>query len=100
LAASRCIVAEPVRNALPRPLLPGEHLLEFHTAEECVARCGDVLASAGLQRRLRDAAWEYWREEGRPEVRVAWCLARAQERPIMSPERHAADTRPLRPPAR
>jgi len=87
LAASRCVVAEPLRNALPRPLLPGKHLLEFRTVEECVARCGDVLASPDLQRRLREAAWEYWREEGRPEVRVAWCLARVQKRPPAAAER-------------
>jgi len=76
LAASRCIVAEPVRNALPRPLVPGEQLLEFSTPAECVARCVAVLDSAELQARLRRAAWEYWTAEGRPEERVERCLAR------------------------
>ncbi|HUM10161.1 MAG TPA: glycosyltransferase [Myxococcaceae bacterium] len=77
LAASRCVVGEPVRNALPRPLVPGEHLLEFQTPEECVARCAAALESRDTQERLRRAAWEYWRSEGRPEVRVERCLARA-----------------------
>ncbi|HEY1907065.1 MAG TPA: glycosyltransferase [Myxococcaceae bacterium] len=80
LAASRCIVAEPVRNALPRPLVPGEHLLEFSSAEECAARCATVLDSPELQRRLRQAAWKYWTAEGRPEERVERCLARLLER--------------------
>jgi len=80
LAASRCIVAEPIRNALPRPLVPGEHLLEFSSAEDCVARCTAVLDSPELQRRLRQAAWEYWIAEGRPEERVERCLARLVER--------------------
>lgn len=75
LAASRCVVAEPVRNVLPRPLVPGEHLLEFRSPEECVARCDALLASRELQGRLRRAAWAYWQEEGRPEVRVERCLA-------------------------
>jgi hypothetical protein len=77
LAASRCLVAEPVRNALPRPLVAGEHLLEFRSPEECLARCAAVLASHELQGRLRRAAWAYWQEEGRPEVRVERCLAQA-----------------------
>jgi hypothetical protein len=77
LAASRCIVSEPVRNALPRPLVPGRHLLEFSTPEECVARCAEVLESRNLQDSLRGAAWEYWQSEGRPEVRVERCLERA-----------------------
>ena len=76
LAASRCVVAEPVRNSLPRPLVPGEHLLEFRSAEECVARCAAILGSRELQQQLRHAAWEYWQAEGRPEVRIATCLAR------------------------
>ena len=80
LAASRCIVAEPVRNALPRPLVPGEHLLEFSSAEECVARCVAVLDAPELQARLRQAAWEYWTAEGHPEERVERCLARLVER--------------------
>ena len=78
LAASRCVVAEPVRNALPRPLVPGEHLLEFRSPEECVARCAAILESRELQGRLRRGAWEYWRDQGRPEVRVERCLARVQ----------------------
>jgi len=77
LAASRCVVAEPVRNVLPRPLVPGEHLLEFRNAEECVARCAEVLESRALQQRLRQAAWGYWQAEARPEVLIARCLARA-----------------------
>jgi len=76
LAASRCVVAEPVRNALPRPLVPGRDLVEFHTPEECVARCDEVLGSRELQDRLRRGAWEYWRSEGRPDVRMERCLDR------------------------
>jgi hypothetical protein len=76
LAASRCVVAEPVRNALPQPLVPGEHFLEFRTPAECVERCAAVLASPELRDRLRRRAWDYWRAEGRPEVRIERCLAR------------------------
>lgn len=77
LAASKCVVSEPLRNALPAPLVAGEHYLEFRTAEECVEQCSRLLEDANLAKELRRAAWDYYRREVKPAAHVEGVLLRA-----------------------
>ena len=77
LAASKCIVSEPLRNSLPTPFVAGEHYLEFKTSEECVERCARVLKDASLAKDLRRAAWDYYQREVKPAAHLEGVLRRA-----------------------
>ncbi len=44
LAASMCVVSDPLRNELPQPLTAGRHYLEFRGHDECVAQCDRLLS--------------------------------------------------------
>lgn len=75
LAASQCIVAEPLRNELPAPLKEGEHLLTFRTAAECVAACARLLADPDLAARMRRANHAYYAAEVAPAAHLWRVLA-------------------------
>jgi hypothetical protein len=74
LASSKCIVAEPLRNALPVPLVPGKHLLTFESPQGCVEQCVRLLEDRHLRDQLRCEAFRYWCDHGRPERVVATAL--------------------------
>lgn len=57
LAASKCIVSDPIRNVLPAPL---DHILEYRSPEECVAHCATLLSDPGARAAQREASWEYY----------------------------------------
>jgi hypothetical protein len=77
LAASMCVVAEPPRNILPRPLRDGQEFVAFSSADACVSACKSVLADAGLQLRLRRTAYDYYLREVSPEPHLFASLRRA-----------------------
>lgn len=77
LAASKCIVAEPLDNELPADLIPGAHFLEFNTADECVEQCSRLLEDSELAARMRRRNWDYYATEVAPEVHMANLLERA-----------------------
>lgn len=77
LAASKCIVSEPLRNTLPEPLVAGEHYVEFGSPEECVEQCARLLEDKELAVGLRRRAWEYYRREVEPAAHLESVLRRA-----------------------
>lgn len=79
VAASRCIVTEPLRYATPRPLEHGVHLREFTTPQECVAHCRELLDDAKAAAAMRQANALYYADHLRPDRLMASCLERALE---------------------
>jgi hypothetical protein len=76
LAASQCIVAEPPRNELPVPLVPGKHFLSFGNAEDCVAACQRLLDDPELAAEMRRANHDYYRNEVEPSAHTRRVLER------------------------
>jgi hypothetical protein len=74
LAASKCIVTDPLSHELPRPLAAGRHYLLFGEPEECVERCAEVLRDRGLASALRHAAYKYYQENVEPAAHLRHCL--------------------------
>lgn len=70
LAASQCIVAEPIRNVTPRPLQEGVHYLGFETPEDCVEACTALLDDPDRATRMREENHRYYREEVAPAAMV------------------------------
>ncbi len=66
LAASRCIVSEPLEQELPTPLETGRHLLEFVTPESCVEACARLLEDPEFAEEMRVANSTYYSEEVQP----------------------------------
>lgn len=77
LAASMCIVTEPLRNRLPVPLVAGRHYLEFGTPEECVERCAELLRDSARAAAMRNDSWSYYRSHVAPVAHVAAILGQA-----------------------
>ena len=71
LAASQCIVAEPLTTELPVPLIPGKHYLPFNTPGECIDACHQLLRDPALAERMRRANHEYYVEHVEPSARMA-----------------------------
>jgi len=74
LAGSKCIVSEPVRNALPDGLEEGRELVWFRGVDECLERCEELLRRPERARELRHNAWKYYQEHVAPAAHVRKCL--------------------------
>lgn len=74
LAASRCIVSEPLRYVLPVPPVEGEHYLVFDSAEQCIAACHRYLDEPDFARGVRERSFAYYEREVRPESIMGRCL--------------------------
>jgi hypothetical protein len=81
LAASKCIVSEPLRNQLPVPLEPNKHYLEFSTPEECIVACRRLLSDPQLTSHMRQANYSYYMAQVRPSAHILNCLERALNEP-------------------
>lgn len=79
LAASRCIVGHMPRTILPAPLVEGEHLLSFTSAEECVARCEELLSRPADAEAMRQANWRYYGAQVEPAAHLLSILDRSFE---------------------
>ena len=77
LAASKCIVSEPLRNALPYPLVASRNYLEFQTVDECVTLCDRLLSDPKEAREMRHQNHDYYRQHVRPAEHMLNCLERA-----------------------
>lgn len=77
LAASVCIVSEPLRNELPHPLVAGEHYHEFRSHDECIARCERLLSNPAEAREMRRHSAAYYRRWVAPAEHMLDCLDRA-----------------------
>lgn len=74
LAASRCIVTEPLLNELPRPLECGKNFLAFRTPQECVAACKSIINDSVLSKSMRHQNWQYYMNEVHPAALIWNCL--------------------------
>ncbi len=75
-AASQCLVSVPLRDALPAPLEPGRHYLEFDTPDACVTACERLLADPALAASMRRANFDYYRREIEPAAHLRRLLDR------------------------
>ena len=53
LAASMCIVSDPMLNQLPEPLAAGEHYLQFSNLDQCLVQCDRLLSRPDEAREMR-----------------------------------------------
>jgi hypothetical protein len=77
LAASQCIVSEPLRNELAPPLVEGTHFLEFGTADECVEQCRALLDDPERAHAMRRANYACYLSEVEPSAHLMRCLERS-----------------------
>jgi hypothetical protein len=77
LAASRCIVTEPLKYQLPVSLIEGTNYLSFRTPDECVRACERLLASPQLANQMRYENHKYYLNEVEPAALVHKCLTTA-----------------------
>jgi hypothetical protein len=77
LAASRCVVTEPLRCRLPVQLKEGSNYLTFRTPDECVEACERLLADPQSANRMRHENYRYYRNEVEPSALVQKCLTTA-----------------------
>ena len=57
LAASKCIVTDPIFYDLPSPLT---HIPVYTSPEACIAHCQELLSKPSLMREQRHASWDYY----------------------------------------
>ena len=74
LASSKCIISEPIDNALPGPT---EYLSVYRSTEECIALCDRLLTSPKTVQEGRKAAWAYYKGYARPDTSIAHLIATA-----------------------
>jgi hypothetical protein len=76
LAASKCIVSEPIANRLDEPI---SHLKTYTSADECLSACDFFLSNPREAQEARRASWEYYLRNVRPKVHIASLLSRARQ---------------------
>lgn len=74
LAASRCVITEPILNALPEPLIEGKNILTFQTPEECAEACTQLLEDHDRIEEMRQTNYEYYMRSIRPVAIISRCL--------------------------
>ncbi len=67
MAASRCIVSEPMTYETPEPVLEGKHYLGFTTPDECVAACERLFDAPDFAAGMRKNNFDYYCEFVRPD---------------------------------
>ncbi len=67
MAASRCIVSEPVKYRIPVALEERKHYLPISTSEECVWACQELLDNTELANRMREDNFRYYQNHVRPD---------------------------------
>jgi hypothetical protein len=80
MAASRCIVSEPMHYTIPVPLVEGRNYLAFRSPEDCVAACERLLSDPAAANTMRGENDAYYRAHIRPDRLMARCLQTALER--------------------
>lgn len=86
LAASRAIVTEPLRYAVPESL--DGTVAVFDGFQQCVDRCVELLDSADRRAEMQVAAHDYWRHFVRPDQ----LLLRRLREEFGGPDVHGAHT--------
>jgi hypothetical protein len=75
IAASKCIVSEPIDNLLPAPL---DHISVYRSVSECLEACDHLLSDASLAQFQRQQSWKYYEAHVAPRAHMASLLARAR----------------------
>ncbi len=79
MAASRCIVSEPLLHTAMVPVEADVHYLSAVSPDDCVAACDRLLRDAVLAEDMRRANARYYADHLRPDRLVQQCLSRAME---------------------
>jgi len=77
LAASRCIISEPLGYEVPAPPDRYRNYIPFNTPQECVEACEFLLRNQRLASEMRWNNWEYYQKHVKPSALIANCLKRA-----------------------
>jgi hypothetical protein len=75
LAASKCIVSEPIDNELPAPL---DHISVYRSESECMEACDRLLSDPSLAAFHRLQSWNYYETYVMPRAHIANLLVRAR----------------------
>ena len=79
LAASRCIVGHRPTAVLPAPFVDGANFLAFETADQCIARCEELLSRPRDAEAMRLANSSYYRSNVEPSAHLLAVLQRSFE---------------------
>jgi len=77
MAANMCVVGEPIRNVLPRPLETGRDVLTLTTPDECVEACVRILEDPQLRMAMRARTRAYFEFAIEPGANLLNTLERA-----------------------
>lgn len=75
LAASKCIVSEPIENDLTAPL---NHISTYHSESECLEACNRLLSDESLAKYQRQQSWNYYQTYVSPQVHMAGLIERSR----------------------
>lgn len=81
LAASKCIVTEPMQNAPAVPLTQGVNYLTFEEVQECLSRCDALLSNVKVATDMRHANWEHYQRYLRFDRRILLLANQARDVP-------------------
>lgn len=79
LAASKCILTEPLEYELPVSLKEGQNYLLFKTPGECVKMCKKILDNQRLANEMRYNNYKYYLSEVKPSALLNKCLETSLE---------------------
>lgn len=79
LAASRCIVSEPLQYETPFDVVRGTHYLAFSSPDDCVAACDHLLRDSQFASAMRHSNHELFIREVEPTAMMRNVLRRAFE---------------------
>ena len=77
IAASRCIITEPLKYELPTPLKEQVNIITFNNPEECIKACENILQDPNLAKTMRKNNENYYNNELKPSILISKCLDRA-----------------------
>jgi len=75
LAASKCIVGEPIANELTAPV---DHISIYRSTSECLEACDRLFSDASLVEFQRMESWKYYQAQVTPRAHFAGLLIRAK----------------------
>ncbi|WP_426571672.1 glycosyltransferase [Aquihabitans sp. McL0605] len=87
LAASKCIVTEPLQSEVPGGFAEGTNHLTFEDPDQCVEQCTLLMEDLDRRRAMMEANQRYYRSFVRPDGEVAHALERAGVPLAPGPER-------------
>lgn len=70
LAASRCVISEPLVYRLPVSLTEGENYLQYRSPEECAEACEKILTNPQWAKQMRHENYKYYLNEVLPSALI------------------------------